>query len=374
MADSDDSTRGTIVVLGATGYTGRLAVDALLRRGIRPVVAGRKVDHISQVARDLGDLEARVADASDPDSVRQLVSSGDVLLTTVGPFDLFGHGVAEAAASAGAHYVDSTGEIGFIREVTRRWDSLARETGSTMVPAFGYDYVPGILAGALALAEAPEATALRVGYFATGDPLWKGLSQGTRTTVAEGLTLPTTVWRNGRFTDVRMAAGVASFPVHGRPRKGFLVSGSEVLYFPPAHPALQTVEVFNGWFPGLSRAVQGATKLANAVARNDAGAKVVKRASRVIVGPAGGPDLAERARTRTHVVALAQGGGDRTLAEVHVEGPSIYSLTGELLALASDLLASGASREAGVLGPIEAFGLDTLESTCAAVGLQRTPV
>jgi short subunit dehydrogenase-like uncharacterized protein len=365
---------GSIVVLGATGYTGRLAVEALLRRGVRPVLAGRRPDELTRVADELGGpepLATRVVDVTDTAALRALVDPGDVLLTTVGPFERFGYGVAEAAALAGAHYVDSTGEVGFVREIHRRLDGIAREHGATMLPAFGYDYVPGILAGALALADAPEATRAEIGYFATG-PLWKGLSQGTRSTMADGLTLPSTVWRDGRLTDVRTAGAIAPFPVRGRRRHAFLVSGTEVLALPRLHPTLREVEVYNGWFPALSRAITLTSAVANRLSRRPAGARLVERIAGLAVGPAGGPDAAERARTRTHAVARATDGTGRLLAEAHVEGPSIYSLTGELLAMAAELLATGHGREAGVVTPVDAFGLDLLRSSCAEAGLVRT--
>lgn len=366
---------GTVVVLGATGYTGRLAVEALLGRGVRPVLAGRRADELSRVATELGGAEplaTRVVDVADTGALRALISPGDVLLTTVGPFERFGYGVAEAAASAGAHYVDSTGEVGFVRGIWQRLDGIAREHGSTMLPAFGYDYVPGILAGALALADAPAATRAEIGYFATG-PLWKGLSQGTRATMADGLTLPSTVWRDGRLTDVRTAASASAFTVHGRRRTAFLVSGTEVLALPRLHPTLREVEVYNGWFPPLSRAITVTSAVADRLARRPAGRRLVERIAHLAVGRAGGPDAAERKRTRTHAVARATDASGSPLAEVHVEGPSIYSLTGELLAMAAHLLATGAGEEAGVVTPIEAFGAQLLESCCADVGLARVP-
>ncbi|MEU6698036.1 saccharopine dehydrogenase NADP-binding domain-containing protein [Pseudonocardia sp. NPDC046786] len=362
---------GTIVVLGATGYTGRLAVEALLRRGVRPVLAGRRADELARLADHLGGLQWATADVTDPESVRTLLGPGDTLLTTVGPFERFGYLVAEAAASVGAHYVDSTGEVGFVREIHRRYDDVARRHGATMLPAFGYDYVPGTLAGALALAEAPTAQRLEIGYFATGS-LRNGLSHGTRTTMADGLTLPTTVWRDKHLTDVRTASAVSTFRVRGRRRTGFLVSGTEVLFLPAAHPSLTSVEVYNGWFPALSRAITVTSALANQLTRRPAGARLVDRISTLATGPAGGPDEAERARTLTHAVARATDSADNTLTEVHLEGPSIYSLTGELLALAAQLLDTGAAHLPGVVGPIEAFDLSVIENECAQVGLRRT--
>lgn len=79
-----------VVVFGATGYTGRLVVESLVERGVRPVLAGRRERPLNQLACTLGGLDVRTADLAEPDSVRALVSEGDVLVTTVGPFERLG--------------------------------------------------------------------------------------------------------------------------------------------------------------------------------------------------------------------------------------------------------------------------------------------
>ena len=94
-----------IVVFGATGYTGGLTVDALLRRGIRPVIAARSRDKLEQMSQRLGGLEIRTADVSRPDSLQALVTRGDVLISTVGPFKQWGRPTVETAVSQGAHYI-----------------------------------------------------------------------------------------------------------------------------------------------------------------------------------------------------------------------------------------------------------------------------
>lgn len=364
---------GRIVVLGATGYTGGLALDALVRRGLTPTVAGRSSASVAAVAEHFGGLEYAVADAGDAASVRRLVGPGDVLVTTVGPFERYGDPVARAAAEAGAHYLDSTGEVGFVRALHHRYDARAREAGSVMVPAFGYDFVPGVLAGALAGQQGGDAVrSLDIGYFATG-PLWRGLSQGTRSTMRDSLTQPAIRWRHRRLVEERAAARVHAFSVRGRRRSAFLVSGTETLFLPASLPALDTVTVYNGWFPALSRPLSLFSAAANSAARHALGRRLVGILTRPMVGPAGGPDAAERSRTRTHVVAVAAGApGGAPLAEVHLEGPHIYDLTGELLAWAAHHLAHEGGRTPGVVGPLEAFGLDTLRSGSAELGL--TPV
>ena len=73
-----------IVLFGATGYTGRLAAESMVERGLRPVLAARGRDALEQMAAGLGGLDTAVADVSEPPSVRALVERGDVLVTTVG--------------------------------------------------------------------------------------------------------------------------------------------------------------------------------------------------------------------------------------------------------------------------------------------------
>ena len=180
---------GRIVLFGATGYTGALVLDSLLRRGLRPVLAGRNTDALAGLARQHSGLDYAPADAGDPDSIRRLLEPGDVLISTVGPFERFGLGVAEAAVQAGARYIDTTGEVGFVRTLQEKFGTRAKETGTVLLPAFGYDYVPGILAGAMAAEQAGDAgRALDVGYFTSGS-LLPGLSHGTRSTLRDGLFL-----------------------------------------------------------------------------------------------------------------------------------------------------------------------------------------
>ncbi|MGW4224555.1 saccharopine dehydrogenase family protein [Streptomyces bauhiniae] len=360
---------GRILLLGATGYTGGLVLEALLRRGTRPVLAGRNAAALAALAERHGGLDHVVVDASQPGSLQRHLRRGDVLVTTVGPFERLGYPVAEAAAEAGAHYIDSTGEVGFVRALRDRYDERARETGAVMLPAFGYDYVPGILAATLAAHRAGEAVrALDIGYFATG-PLWRGISHGTRTTMRDGLTLPSPVWRGHQLVDERTASRVRAFSVGGHRKSAFLVSGTEVLFLPSDFPSLTDITVYNGWFPTLSRPLTLISSTVNTLTHLPGGHHLADALTYPLtLGPAGGRDAPERARTRSYVVAVAST-GSAPPAEVHLEGPSAYTLTGELMAWAAESLVGRAGATAGVVGPVEAFGLETLQRACAEMGL-----
>ncbi|TCJ30641.1 saccharopine dehydrogenase family protein [Nocardioides jejuensis] len=362
---------GTIVVFGATGYAGELAVRSLLRRGVKPVVAGKTESRIKAAAEKFGGLEYRLADAADVGSLRALVGAGDVLMTTVGPFDQVGYNAAQAAADEGAHYIDSTGEVGFVHDLRERHDLRARETGATMLPAFGNDYVPGFLAGAIAIERAgAQIASLDIGYFIDGSLRGgKGLSHGTRTTVAEGMTLPVTLWHDRTLVDRRAASKVKTFTISGHRKAAVLATGTEVLFLPREYPQLASVTVYNGWFPEMSRVLPLVTAVATTVARTDRGARAVDKVLAKTVGPTGGPDAAERARTGAHTVAIARNAAGKAVSEVHVVGPNVYDLTAELMAWAGIELVNGRASSAGVVGPTEAFGLEVLTRACADIGL-----
>src|SRR4051794_11646709 len=155
-----------IVVFGATGYTGELIATRLVAAGAAPVLAGRSMARLEALADRLGGLEIARADAMRQNTVFDLVASpDDVLIATVGPFTKWGTPALRAAVAAGCTYLDTTGEPEFIRRVFEAFDDPARRSGAALLTAMGYDFAPGALAGALALAEAGEdAVRVDVGY------------------------------------------------------------------------------------------------------------------------------------------------------------------------------------------------------------------
>ncbi|MCC3264742.1 saccharopine dehydrogenase family protein [Arthrobacter gengyunqii] len=363
---------GRIVLFGATGYTGGLVLDALLRRGMRPLLAGRNTAALSRLARKYAGLDFAAADAGDAGSIRRLLEQGDVLISTVGPFERFGLGVAEAAVQAGARYIDTTGEVGFVRTLQDRFGQQAEKTGAVLLPAFGYDYVPGILAGALAAQQAGDAgRKLDVGYFTSGS-LRPGLSYGTRSTLRDGLFLPAVRFVNGRMVEVRTAADVHTFPVIGTRRghkTGLLVPGTEVLFLPDAFPQLDSVSVYNGWFSPFSRAISLISATSPAIAQSARGRRIMEKLTAPIAGKPGGPDSARRAKTRTQVVATVTGTDGELLSAVQLTGPNVYTLTGELIAWGAEQLRGRQDLTPGVASPLSAFGIEGLARGCADVGL-----
>jgi short subunit dehydrogenase-like uncharacterized protein len=367
---------GRIVLFGATGYTGRLTAEAMVERGLRPVLAGRSAAKLAELAGELGGgLGAATADVANPESVAELVGKGDVLVTTVGPFARWGHAAASAAVTRGAHYLDSTGEPVFVREVFERYGPSAEKAGVGMLTAFGYDWVPGNLAGALALREAgPDAARVDTGYFMRGPASRESMSGGTLASLVGAIAAPSFAWRDGRLQTERGAKRHRTFAVNGKERAAVTVGASENFTLPRLNPALREVNTYLGWFGPLSRPMQ-AMSLANSVAFKVPGARRLYEAatSPLAKGSTGGPDEAARSRVSSHVVGMAYDAGGRQLSEVHVTGVDGYTFTGRILAWGADRAAAGALQGTGALGPADGFGLDELVKGCDEAGLTADP-
>ncbi|MEA2346702.1 MAG: hypothetical protein QOG62_489 [Thermoleophilaceae bacterium] len=382
---------GRIVVFGATGYTGRLVSEALVRRGAQPVLAGRSGARLAALAAELGsELEIAEADMSRPESVEALINRGDVLVSTVGPFVKVGGPAVQAAAVTGAHYIDSTGEPPFIRSVFEDHGPRAQASGAALMTAFGYDFVPGNLAGALALRDAgPGAVRVDTGYFFSAPPVapatpgkgprgldrllagMGGASGGTMASLMGVLPMPSFAWRGGRLVTERSATRVRAFDVNGTSHPGISVGGSEHLGLPQVFPELQEVNAYLGWFGPLSRAVQASSLLNAGVARLPGSDRMFDAIASRFKTSTGGPDAEARAATGSLITARTYDASGRELSRVVLRGVNGYTFTGEIMAWAAMQAAAGGLKGSGALGPVGAFGLDELEDGCSAAGLSR---
>jgi short subunit dehydrogenase-like uncharacterized protein len=358
-----------IVLFGATGYTGRLVAEALVKRGARPLLAARNETAVKQVAQELGGLDATVADVSSPETLRAVVTKETVLVSTVGPFLRWGTTALDAAVDAGAVYLDSTGEPPFIREVFEKRDAPARASGATLITAFGYDFVPGNLAAAIALDRAGgRAAKVSVGYFLTGGGSMKdAMSGGTAASVAGVMMAPAYGYRGGRVVTERSSKRIRKFAAGGKELTGISIGCSEHLSLPRLYPSLREVDVYLGWFGPASRVMQ-AMSLLGEVPGVRAGAE--KLGERFVKGSTGGPGPEARAKSGSLVVAEVEDGAGFVTERVVLRGPNGYTFTGEILAWGAMQAAEHGVSGPGALGPVEAFGLRELEAACAEIGLK----
>lgn len=149
-----------VVVFGSTGVTGRRVAAYLAERaaetGASWAAAARDVAKLRRVLEEEGVSapETIVADVDQPDSLAAMASRARVVLNLVGPYTLYGRPVIEACVAGGAHYVDLTGEIPFVRQIIDSFGDRAREAEVKLVQVCGFESLPADLSVLLAAEQA----------------------------------------------------------------------------------------------------------------------------------------------------------------------------------------------------------------------------
>ena len=139
-----------LVVHGATGFTGRLVVEYLLQRypagsGLRWAMGGRSANKLAAVRDELGapaDTPLVVTDSADPASLQALMAQTRLVLTTVGPYQLYGSALVAACAASGVDYVDLCGEPAWMRHMIDAHEATAKASGVRIVFSCGFDSIP----------------------------------------------------------------------------------------------------------------------------------------------------------------------------------------------------------------------------------------
>jgi short subunit dehydrogenase-like uncharacterized protein len=143
-------TEFDIVVYGATGFTGKLVAEYLAKRvanglQIRWAMAGRNLDKLAAVRDEIGAPQTTpliAADGEDVSSLSAMAGRTQVVLTTVGPYQLYGSGLVAACAARGTDYVDLCGEPAWMAEMIDSYDAKAKTTGARIVFSCGFDSIP----------------------------------------------------------------------------------------------------------------------------------------------------------------------------------------------------------------------------------------
>jgi short subunit dehydrogenase-like uncharacterized protein len=146
----DEGRTYDVIVYGATGFTGRLVAEHMLAKygvgeSTRWAIAGRSRAKLEAVRKEIGapdTLPLVIADASDPASLLAMVRSTTSVITTVGPYQLYGEGLVAACAEAGTDYVDLCGEPAWMAEMIEKYDAKAKASGARIVFSCGFDSIP----------------------------------------------------------------------------------------------------------------------------------------------------------------------------------------------------------------------------------------
>jgi short subunit dehydrogenase-like uncharacterized protein len=150
MANAEQARAYDLVVYGASGFTGRLVAEYLLGADgatgdIKWAIAGRNTGKLAEVRSLIGGssgLPLIAADASDPASLKVMAESTRVIISTVGPYQLYGESLVAASVAAGTDYVDLCGEPAWMAAMIRKYGDAARASGARIVFSCGFDSIP----------------------------------------------------------------------------------------------------------------------------------------------------------------------------------------------------------------------------------------
>src|SRR5579871_909640 len=139
-----------VIVFGATGYTGRLVAEHLLKTygadgAVKWAMAGRSKNKLAEVRNLIGapaGLPLVVADAADAAALEAMTKRAAAIISTAGPYQLYGSGLVAACAKTGTDYVDLTGESHWIAEMIAGHDKEAKKSGARLVFSCGFDSIP----------------------------------------------------------------------------------------------------------------------------------------------------------------------------------------------------------------------------------------
>jgi short subunit dehydrogenase-like uncharacterized protein len=164
-----------VVVFGATGFTGALTAEYLAHNAppeTRWALAGRNRGKLEAVRRRLAEIDPAcaelpllAADIHDEDSIRAVAESAKVVISTVGPYILYGEAVVAACAAAGTDYVDLTGEPEFVDLMWLRYHEQAERSGARLVHSCGFDSIPYDLGALYTVEQLPEGVPISLEGF-----------------------------------------------------------------------------------------------------------------------------------------------------------------------------------------------------------------
>ncbi len=369
--------RHDLALFGATGFTGGLTARYLARNGpegLRWALVGRNLGKLEAVRASLEAEQAPgvpapellVADAADSAALAKVAEAAKVVVTTVGPYALYGEPLVAACAAAGTDYVDLTGEPEFVDRMWLGYHELARQSGARLVHCCGFDSIPHDLGAYFTVKQLPEGVPLTVnGYVRMGGEF----SGGTFASAINGFgrarqTLSAA--RRRRQTE-RRPAGRRIHSAPPRPRRDSGLGGW-VIPFPTIDGPVvrRSAASLERYGPDFSyghnvvakhlasvAATAGGVGVALVLAQLPPTRKLLLKSSR---SPGEGPSEEVRAKSWFKVTFVGEGGGKRVVTEVAGGDPG-YDETAKMLAQSGLCLAfDDLPQSAGQVTTAEAMG------------------
>lgn len=350
------------LIYGASGYTGSLLAEEAVRRGHRPILAGRSAARLRPLAERLG-LPARAAGLDDPAELDRLLDGVGLVLHAAGPFAWTSAPMVAACLRAGADYLDITGEVPVFEQVFQQ-DGAARAAGVRLLPGVGFDVVPSDCLAAHVAGQLPGARGLEIAVTATG-----GLSAGTLRSAIEHLPRGALVRRAGQLTPQRLGAGarrLAFTDGRGRlERTGLIASWGDLVtaFRSTGIPDITTYLCFPGRLAAGPRWAGPALQLAMRLGPTRRLAQAA--AGRLVHGPSAA--LRESGRGMVWARAAGPDGQDR---QAWLVTPETYRFTALAGIRCVERLLAPTGPAPGAATPAQLFGADFV---LEIPGVQRFP-
>jgi short subunit dehydrogenase-like uncharacterized protein len=328
------------MIYGANGYTGVMTAEEAVRRGHKPILAGRREDAVRPLAERLG-CEHAVFPLDDPAEIARRLDGISALLLCAGPFSSTSAPAVEACLRAKTSYLDITGEIPVFEACFAR-NAEARERGIAILPGVGFDVVPSDCLAAVLAETLPGSVELELAFGGLDTP-----SGGTLKTTIEGLARGGMVRRGGELVPVPLAWKRRNIPFRDKPRQAVSIPWGDVATAWHS-TGIPDIVVYMAMSPGRARSLRMARAF-----RPILGLGFMQRWIKGRIRP-GGPDQEERARQRGQLWGRVRHLDGRT-AEATLEVPNGYDLT-VLTSLEAVLRVSAGKVKPGALTPSRAFG------------------
>ena len=281
------------LLYGANGYTGELIAREAVRRGERPILAGRSAEKIEPLARELG-CDWRAFDLEHID-----LSGVQAVLHCAGPFVRTSRPMVDACLAAGVHYLDITGEIAVFEAIMARNDEAVAR-GVMLLPGAGFDVVPTDCLAAMLKSRMPDANELWLAFYSPRGEV----SRGTLKTMIEGIGEGGAIRRDGKIVHVPLAYDVREIDFSCGKRLAMTIPWGDVAT--AFHTTgIPNIRVYNAASPRAVRRVKWLQRLLPIVRLRPVRALLQKFAERTP-----GPDEEKRNKGRTYLWGRVSNGKD----------------------------------------------------------------
>lgn len=344
-----------IVIYGASGHTGILIAKALSAQGLDFALAGRDHARLAECAKSVACSDVRVAPVHNLAAMRGIFADADVVINCAGPFSTIGAAVVQAALEADCHYLDTSSEQLFVREVYERFESAARQKKRVVINACAFEIALGDWAAHLAAAAIGDIVLDSVHVSYAVDRLQP--SRGTQLSILDAMGKPGCRWDHDRW--VRTAPGSqhidVDFPDPFGRRSALSFPSPEVITI-PRHVQSKRVQCFMslGEDNPLTRAASIVapivapvmTPILGAIFRTTFGSFAQSTIA------AQSDDAVEGETQLSRFAIVAEARLDDKLARCAVSGEGIYRVSAGIATLAAERL-QNEGELAGVLAPSE---------------------